>query len=422
MKHILIVNQHGENRGDEAAMRAMLARFKEELGEVRFTLLYQFRDRQLRLAFNEGVEDLPIVLPVLSYLSLLAFTVGKVLGLSLTFVLSPTMRKIIAAYERTDLVVSAPGGPYFGDIYANHEIFHWWYVWLGRLFRKPVFLYATSAGPFRNRLLNPIRKTMYRKFAQIVVREEFSAKYIRDLLGPDSQVEVTADSAIQVSLTAYPRDRYFVGERASLAHKFLVAVSLNNYSYPGAADPEALRQNYNKVMTELLTYLAEQRDCHFLFLPQLYGTAHSDVPFLREMGNSLPAQVSWEIVDPLADSDMQRRLFAMCDLHLASRYHPAIFGNTGLVPGLCIYYEHKALGFMQQLGLEHFAVDIRKLDIDQMRALIDELLQNRDEIVRHLERSVPQLRLRARRTTELAVGLIRESQPPIATMGEALGR
>lgn len=422
MKHILIVNQHGENRGDEAAMRAMLARFKEELGEVRFTLLYQFRDRQLRLAFNEEVEDLPMVLPIIDYLGLLIFTLGKVFGLSPNFVLSPTMRRIIAAYERTDLVVSAPGGPYFGDIYVNHEIVHWWYVWLGRLFRKPVFLYATSAGPFRNRLLNPIRKTMYRKFAQIVVREEFSAKYIRDLLGPGSQVEVTTDSAIQVSLTAYPRDRYFVGERASLAHKFLIAVSLNNYSYPGAADPETLRQNYNKVMTELLTYLAEQRDCHFLFLPQLYGSAHSDVTFLQEMGGRLPAHVSWEVVDPQADSDMQRRLFGMCDLHLASRYHPAIFGNTGLVPGLCIYYEHKALGFMQQLGLERFAVDIRQLDIAQLRGVIDELLQNRDEIVQHLECSVPQLRQHARRTTELAVGLLKENQPQIAAMGEVPGR
>ena len=57
----------------------------------------------------------------------------------------------------------------------------------------------------------------------------------------------------------------------------------------------------------------------------------------------------------------------MCDLHLAIRYHPAIVGNTGPVPGLCIYYEHKALGFMQQLGLERFAVDIRKLDIAQLR-------------------------------------------------------
>ena len=363
-----------------------------------------------------------MVLPIIDYLGLLIFSLGKILGMSPTFVLSPTMRKIIAAYERTDLVVSAPGGPYFGDIYANHEIVHWWYVLLGRLFRKPVYLYATSAGPFRNRLLNPVRKIMYRKFARIVVREDFSAQYVCDLLGPGSQVEVTADSAIQVSLTAYSRDRYFVGERATLAHKFLVAVSLNNYSYPGAADPEALRQNYNKVMTELLIYLAEQRDCHFLFLPQLYGRVHDDAPFLREMGDRLPAGVSWEIVDPRADSDMQRRFFAMCDLHLASRYHPAIFGNTGLVPGLCIYYEHKALGFMQQLGLERYAVDIRQLEIAQLRGVIDELLQNRDEIVQHLERSVPQLRQHARRTTELAVGLLRESQPQIAAMGEVPGR
>ena len=44
-------------------MRAMLASFVDELGEVDFTLLYQFRDRGLRLSFKENVRDLPIIIP-----------------------------------------------------------------------------------------------------------------------------------------------------------------------------------------------------------------------------------------------------------------------------------------------------------------------------------------------------------------------
>ncbi len=410
MKHILIVNQHGENRGDEAAMRAMLARFTEELGEVRFTLLYQFKDRSLRLNFREQVEDLPIALPPLDYVRALLFTAGNVAKVELDPLLSDAMRPIIEAYRSADMVVSAPGGPYFGDIYIDHEIVHWWYVWLAHRYGKPLFLYAPSAGPFENKVMNPIRRRLYPKFDVLVTREEISQSYLHGLLGKDTQVHVTADSAIQQSFPPLEREKYFVGDRAGLAQKFVVAVSLNNYKYPGASDPARLRDEYNRAMLGLIQHLSKRRDSHFLLVPQLYGSAHSDVPFLREIAGQLPKDVSLELVDQDLDSDMQRRLFAMSDLHLASRYHPAIFGHIGFTPGICIYYEHKALGFMKQLGLERFAFDIREPKLDKLCQAADELLDSRERVVAELRERVPELQKRARRTTDLAVELLRNRE------------
>lgn len=406
MIHILIVNQHGENRGDEAAMRAMLREFSSNLSDVRFTLLYQFRDRSLRLDFEEPVEDLPIVLPLLDYLRLAVYSVGLLAGLDRPGILSPIMGRIVDAYRSADLVVSAPGGPYFGDIYAWHEIVHWWYVWLGLRHRKPLFYYAPSAGPFRNRLLNPLRQRLFRAFDTLVVREELSARHLRGLLGPGARVHVTADSALQSSVLPMARRDYFDGARAALAERYLIAVSLNDYGYPGAADAARLREAYNEAMIDLLQHLAARKSCHFMLFPQLFGRVHSDVAYLEQMAARLRVGVSWEIVDPSLDSDGQRRLFAACDLHVASRYHPAIFGHQGLVPGLCIYYEHKALGFMAQLDLERFAFDIRRLDCRALRAAADELIDHREELVEHLRRRIPELRHRAQRTTKLALELL----------------
>ena len=407
MPHILIINQHGENRGDEAAMRAMLAAFAEAVPGVTFTLLYQFRDRSLRLKFKEPVEDLPIVLPATSYLRGGLYTLLKAVGIDARWVLPETLRQIMAAYDRADLVVSAPGGPYFGDIYADHELIHWWYVLLGRLSRKSLFLYAPSAGPFRKPWLNPIRRWMYRGFDLLVAREEISATHLRALLRNHMTVEVTADSAIQQSFAPYPRTDYFRGARTKLGKCLLVAVSLNDYRYPGSADPEAMKDAYNLAMIEVLTRFAEQTHSHYLFLPQLYGSAHSDVPYLMAMGERLAAGVSWELVNPAFDSDMQRRLFGMCDLHIASRYHPAIFGHTAFVPGICIYYEHKALGFMQQLGLSQFAFDIRRLAAEEIIDALELVLESRAELIQQLRRKVPMLRKDSARTTELALSLLR---------------
>lgn len=390
-------------------MRAMLASFAEQIPDVSFTLLYQFRDRSLRLGFKEDVDALPIVLPAADYLRALIYTALRVVALDKRWILPKSIRPIVAAYDKADLVVSAPGGPYFGDIYINHEIVHWWYILLARLFRKPAFLYATSAGPFESRWMNPIRKRLYRIFDRLVTREELSADYIKGLLGRDTSIAITADSAIQASFEPFPREEYFRGDRSNLANRVVIAVSLNDYRYPDSKNVELSKQNYNKAMLRLLTHISSKHDVHYLLLPQLYGKVHDDAPYLRSIAEQLPQEASWEVVSSEFDSDMQRQLFAMSDLHIASRYHPAIFGNTAFVPGLCIYYEHKAVGFMRQLGLEQYAFDINTVDGDALCAAMDEIMERREEIRRHLHEVVPLLQDRSAKTTRLAVELLAEN-------------
>lgn len=409
MTHILIINQHGENRGDEAAMRAMLASFEKQLPDVTFTLLYQFRDRTLRMKFKEQVEDLPIILPAQEYLRGLIFTFFKVFGLDIRWFLPSSLRKIMSAYDRADLVVSAPGGPYFGDLYINHELIHWWYVYLAALFNKPLFLYATSAGPFRHKVMNVIRRWLYPKFDLLVVREEISASHIRQLLQDTINVEVTADSAIQTDVKPLERDDYFSGRKAGKANQFLIAVSLLDYCSRSAVEDAGSTCRYNEVIMELLSYVAQKPDVHFMFFPQLYGAIHNDMGFLKTLAKRLPDNTSWEIIDHNLDSDMQRSVFAMCDAYIASRYHPAIFGQTAYIPGLCIYYEHKTLGFMRQLDLERYAFNIDEADGPTLCRAIDDILLNRKEIAEHLHRVIPQLRINSARTTKLAIELLNES-------------
>lgn len=421
--HILIVNQHGENRGDEAAMRAMLARLEQAAGRAEFTILYQFRDRDIRLDFPQKVEMLPIIMPVGEAASLVLFALLKLMGIEANGILLGKSRDIIAAYRRADLVLSAPGGPYFGDIYSGHELVHWFFVWLATLYRKPLGLYAPSAGPFQKRWLNLVRRRLYKAFDVRCSREEISAGYIRDLLGPGEHVHVTADSALQVRLDPMPRSEYFVGDRADLAERFIVGVSAIDYAYPGTANPDALRAQYEQAMVDLIAHVARERQSHFLLVPQLHGRFHSDVPFLRELGRRLPSDVSWEIVDDGFSSDDQRRIFGMADMFIASRYHPGIFASSAGVPGVCIYYEHKALGFMRQLNLEDFAFDIRNLDGQALIRAADRVLSDGRALRAHIEEKLPALVATARRTTELNAALLPNQQElttvPLTDGGQA---
>ena len=79
-----------------------------------------------------------------------------------------------------------------------------------------------------------------------------------------------------------------------------------------------------------------------------------------------------------------------------------------LIAGVCIYYEHKALGFMTQLGLQDLAFDIREVDSARLCRAVDEVLERDQEIRALLRERVPKLRDRARHTTRLAAELLRQ--------------
>ena len=63
VRHVLVVNQHGDNTGDEAALRAMLDGLADRLGPVRFTVLHQFREASSCIETTHDVTWQRLVLP-----------------------------------------------------------------------------------------------------------------------------------------------------------------------------------------------------------------------------------------------------------------------------------------------------------------------------------------------------------------------
>lgn len=406
-KRIAIINQHGENRGDEAAMRAMIRGLDAGLGEhVSFDVIVQFKDRSLHIPFEQDVRVHHMVMPMHEIALLGMYAVGLALGLKKSWLLPESARGIVEAIRSADLVVSAPGGPYLGDIYASHEPLHWLYIWLAKLHRRPLFLYAPSAGPFRKPLHNMLRRKVFGMFDAISVRESRSLENLRALLGPDVLVHLTADSAIQDVIEPVSRQEYFTGPRKGLSGKFIVAVTGMQYGYPGDADPALQKACFTEAFTACLAHLAMRRDCHFVFLPQLYGKAHDDTRYHELLGRRLPAGASWELVPAAFDSDRHRQVFGMADLCLASRYHPQIFSTTSGVPGVYACYEHKQFAYLEAVGMKDFAFDIRKLDPDLLRAKLDEAIDRREELSRMLREKTALLREASRESTRLAIELL----------------
>ena len=369
---------------------------------VRFTVIHQFRDdraaRDLADSGGFDVEWISLRLSPLEGLRLIIFLICRA-----RFVLGPVGRATIAAYRSADVVVSAPGGPYFGDLYIGHEPVHWLYVWMARMFRKPVMLYAPSAGPFRSRWANPFRRVTYRMFDEIYVREEISAGHIRKLFGSRRrtvEVKVTVDAALQVSVP--PEARHSDARR--------VVVSAIDWKYEGDPLPNARRANYDSAVTAAVLELCGGSACEVILVPQLHATVHRDAPYLERLAVQIrnaasSTNVAVSVFDESRDMLAQRALFSSADFVVAGRYHPAVFALSAGVPQVCIPYEHKATGVLQLAGLDDVIVPIDAVSVEGLVAVAKRVKETADDVANRSRKAASELATLSGRTSRAVVAL-----------------
>lgn len=398
---VLIINQHGDNRGDEAALDGMLRGLTEHFGTAHFTVVHQFANASAGPALRSDVTWIPHKISAIEALRLVVYAVLRVLRVRPKFLLGRIGKQTITAYEQADIVISAPGGPYFGDIYINHEFVHWFYVWMAKLHKKPCGLYATSAGPFEKKWANLFRRMTYRCFDALYVREEISAQHIKNLFGRRSiDVGVSVDAALQVSVPASERDE-----------RRLIVVSAINWAYKGDTNIDERRRQYDSAVVAAVIALVDATSARVVFVPQLHGTRHRDTPYLLHLAELLRervgnSSVEIQVWDEERDMMSQRSLFASADFVIAGRYHPAVFALSAGVPQVCIPYEHKATGVLALAGMSDVVLPIEDVTEQKLVSLAAYVRDNAPDIRERSRRAAVTLRDLSSQTSRAMAELV----------------
>ena len=363
---VVVVNQHGDNRGDEAALRGLVHALQARIQDLHITVLHQFRYPESKIELTD-VDYLPLRIRLHEAALLSMWSIPASFGIHLDFILRGQARKIVSAYKSSHLVISAPGGPYFGDLYANHELVHWFYLWLGRILKKPLVQYQPSAGPFKNRLLNVVRRRGYRWFSLLTVREPISASHISELTG--LVPVVGCDSAFHDEIA--PADRSELADLVPEAESYVAAT----FRRPD----ESKQAKHDQAVIDALLRVSESHS--IVLLPQLHGPRHRDFPYLSEIAERCNARGGRVVVAAeTLSSDEQRSIVAASRYVLAGRYHPLIFAVSAGVPAITIPYEHKASGFAALAGLSSFVVEIDDLESGRLIKQVAEMEARESEL------------------------------------------
>lgn len=391
MHRIVITNQHSDNRGDESAVIGMVSSLRKQFGDdSEITILLQTKGFKF-LDEKFQVNEKSMLTRIIPFSGLTLWILFKKIGVDIRKVTGKIIREFIDLHDRADIVISSCGGPYIGDIYINHEILHIVHLYLALVLGKKTAFYAPSMGPFKNKLMNPLRRKLLKKVDVIVLRDSVSYEYVRNFIPDKKAVYLTTDSCLA--------DRTPLMETSN--QKNMIGITPLDYSYPLREDTQFYKQQYEKVIVQVLNSLMKDNtELRIQFFPQLYGK-HTDVPFIKKIIAQLDFPERTIIFPDTKSGQEQQREISTMKYMIATRYHSAIFSAKMKVPVVTIYYEHKAKAFMKSIGLDRYCIDIYSINAIELLEKISSINENYEQIKKQLNEKIPELSAAADRTAEI---------------------
>ena len=270
---LLVEDYIDGNRGDEAAIRAMI----DEL-RVKYPSADIYVQRALgefgSFPENEHVKVLP-PFPIggkkrriQEQISI--ETKGKIN-------LTSGAKAFYKAINGADIVLHAPGGPSIGDIYMPQETIKLRRLLAVKKAGVPYAFYAPSMGPFKNAERNPVRKEILEGASLICLREDISAKMVKEFV-PLTNPIVTLDSAFQHDIdinenekkfNEYTELRDFVGNGQNVIGITITDLQWNSLYKGDGKTKENIRETFTEFIKKITGV-----GYKVLFIPQLFSEAN----------------------------------------------------------------------------------------------------------------------------------------------------
>lgn len=402
--NILIIHSHNANRGDEAAVKAMVDE-----------LLVKYPEAEITIS-NNGFTPYPSMpenviqigrFPKLeSRVAQLEFFI--VLFFKGKFAFTKEARKFIHVLKRADIVLHAPGGPSIGDTYFKAERLYLWRLNLIRHMKIPYIFYAPSMGPFNCTSRNKLRQEVISGAEKIVLRDPISAKYVKEFL-PDIEVEQVLDSALQHDIDIdqnvkkynnYPELKKFIEN-----HNKCIGITVTDLKWHPVHKSEKIIEQIPTIFKAFVTQKVKE-GYGIILIPQLYGNLND-----TKIMNDYMLRNDTFMIDAFSeerDAYFQQYVISKLYAVVGMRYHSNIFSAKMGVPFVSVSYEQKMKGFMQSIGLSEYCIDLNDLSEKMLFAKFGQLEAGYDAYENRLKDIHLDMKKQAYKTTEIVVNFLRE--------------
>jgi polysaccharide pyruvyl transferase CsaB len=359
---ILVSGYYGfGNVGDEAVLGAMVEGFRQDLPESEITVLSAAP--RLTAELNQ---------------------VGSVSRFDLPGILRE-MRK-------SDVVVSG-GGSLFQDATSNRSFLYYiGIVWLAKLLRKKVMVFAQGFGPLRKRFNRWLARLVLNRVDLITLRDEDSLAELGKIGVKRPPVRVTGDPTALLEVEDKSEGRKILGLEGIPLNKPLIGVSVRSIPHPPRSEEQCF-----KLLAEKLDSLSV--DHGFLPVFLLFQCPEDMRQASRVMG--LMKEKSYAVFRICRPEEMLA-LFSQFELVVGMRLHSLIFAAMSGVPMLGLSYDPKVEAFMRFVGQPFVRINSPHLSVGNIISQqLEEILSRKESIRKDLESKKGMLREKAQLNFDL---------------------
>lgn len=378
---ITIIHAHNNNRGDEAANKALIDEIRIKYPNCRISIYNNGNNPYPNLEYDIIQNNrFPITHSRCSQLEffLLLFSNGK-----LWF--SKAGKAFVQDLRNSDIVIHAPGGPSIGDIYYKAELVYLLRFLLIKKIGTPYMFYSPSMGPFKDKRREKLRKRVLRDAKFVFVRDPISYKYVKEFV-PDIDVKLAMDSALQhdIDTVKYKAiyDQYTELKTFVESHDKCIGITITDLKWHPTHSKTDVSVKINEVFQKFIDKLTA-KSYGIVFIPQLYGTSDDATymsGFMRPEHTFVVSATENEY-----DSYFQQYVISRLHAVVGMRYHSNIFSAKMGTPFVSVSYEQKMRGFMESVGLSEYCIDIKDLAYDNLVSKFGQLEKNYNDYANKLK-------------------------------------
>jgi polysaccharide pyruvyl transferase CsaB len=307
---------------------------------------------------------------------------------------SRTRGEMVAELARLDLLVLGGGGILY-DRDAEEYLRE---VLIATELGVPVILYAISAGPLTTHSARRgVQRALNASPAPIItVRDRLGHRLLEDL-GVTPEIHLTADPAFLLE----PEELSVGALRAEGVDfdRHLIGFSVRE---PGPAAPDIRPDDYYALLANAADFMVERYDADVLFVPMEKTDVQHSHAVVAQMQYAERAEILRRRYSPRQILSLMGHL----EFAVGMRLHFLIFAALRGTPFAALPYASKVTGLLEDLDMP--SPPLESIGIGQLIGRIDRAWDTRGELRAKIEERVPALRVRARRTNELLLELLRQ--------------
>ncbi len=382
-KKIMITDCYAMNTGDIAILMSMVRTIEQEIPDCEIIIesshpkhlrTLEFFDKytihprifnleNLDKGFEAYVAGLYDSLSFLIWATLSRFT------LNFLFLIRPSRRAQAQELKKIDILTSVGGG-FLSSYYRYY--FRLFIYSIALLLNKPVMIFAQSVGPFKTDISYKSSKYILNKVDYITIREPDSFEYVQQMK-LDTKVKLTADIAFWLENNI--ENEYVIDLQKK--KKPIVSICIK------APSSSAKYKNYYGALSSAIQYLIKNK-YHVVLVSQ----TEADDDMGKDLFIDFKSKIDLIKFGP--DSRYIKGVYSISDFIISSRMHAIIFAAAENVPFVCISYEPKFKGLMEQLSYPNeLLLDEDHVTPEGFYGSIDYINTNRNKLVKELKKSIP---------------------------------